>query len=50
MNELIANAGIAVVVCGALMLYIEWRSRAYSSTVTRKVDAVMQKLLDMKFR
>ena len=50
MNELLTNAAIALISIGALMAYIEWRNLAYSSTVTKKVDAVMQKLLDMKFR
>lgn len=50
MNELVVNAVIAIVAVGMLMLYIEWRSRTYSASVTKKVDAVMQKLLDMKFR
>jgi len=50
MNELIANAGIAVVTVGFLMIYIEWRNRCYMSSVTKKVDAVMKKLLEIKFR
>ena len=50
MNDLLANAGIAVVTVGFLMLYIEWRNRCYTASVTKKVDAVMQKILEIKFR
>ena len=50
MNELVVNAVIAIVAVGMLMLYIEWRNSEYTSAITKKVDAVMQKVIDIKNR
>lgn len=50
MNELIINAGIAVVTVGILMAYIEWRNQEYTAKTTVKLDAIMRKLIDIKNR
>lgn len=50
MNEILINAGIAFVSIGILMAYVEWRNREYSNAIKIKIDAVMQKLIDIKNR
>jgi hypothetical protein len=50
MNEMLTWGIITACVVGILMLYIEWRNRAYSKRIFLKLDAVMQKLIDIKHR
>jgi hypothetical protein len=50
MNELLVQLVIMIVVFGLFLLYTEWRIRNYNSVVVKKVDAVMAKLLSIKFR
>jgi hypothetical protein len=50
MNEILFQCSILITVFGLSMLYIEWRIRNYNTIVAKKIDAVMAKLLTIKFR
>jgi hypothetical protein len=47
MSELLTQLCILFVVFGLFMLYTEWRIRGYSTTIIKKIDAVMAKLINM---
>jgi len=50
MEQWLIWAMITVITCGIFMLVVEWRNREYTERTTKKLDAIMQKLIDIKNR
>jgi hypothetical membrane protein len=48
MNEILIQSGVLLIVVAIFMLYTEWRIRNYSTTIIKKIDAVMAKLIGIR--
>jgi len=48
MNEVLVQSIVLFAVVGIFMIYTEWRIRNYSTTIIKKIDAVMAKLISLR--